>query len=80
MARTRNAVEPPAYAATSTPPSADTSLFRKADRFFGPSSSWTVQNSLYNADAGMPLAQDCPAELIDSTTGHYNSTRIRIVY
>ena len=51
---------PPAYAATETPPSADTSLFRKVDRFFGSSSSWTVQNSLDNADAGMPLVQDCP--------------------
>ena len=56
MARTRNAVEPPAYAATQAPTSADTSLFRKADGFFGPSSSWTVQNSLDNADAGRPLA------------------------
>ena len=31
---------------------------------------WTVQNySLDNADAGRPLAQDCPEPLIDSRTG-----------
>ena len=36
--------------------------------------TWTVQNSLDSADAGMPLAQDCPAPLIDSTTGHYDNT------
>ena len=40
---------------------ADASLFRKADRFCGPASNWTVQNSLDNADAGRPLTQDCPA-------------------
>ena len=55
-------------------PNADSLLFHKADRFFGRSSTWTVQNSLDNADTGMPLTQDCPAPLIDSTTGHYNST------
>ena len=33
-----------------------------------------VQNSLNNADAGRPLAQDCPAPLIDSPTGHYVNT------
>ena len=38
------------------------------------SSTQTVQNSLDNADAYMPLTQDCPPLLIDSTTGHYNST------
>ena len=48
-----------------------TSLFHKADRFCGPASTWTVQNSLDNADAGRPLAQDCPA---DSPTGHYTNT------
>ena len=53
---------------------ADTSLFRKADRFCGPASTWTVQNSLDNADAGRPLAQDCPVPLIDSLTGHYTNT------
>ena len=30
-----------------------------------------LRNSLDNADAGRPLAQDCPAPLIDSPTGHY---------
>ena len=53
---------------------ADTSLFRKADRFCSPASAWTVQNSLDNADAGRPLAQDCPAPLIDSPTGHCTNT------
>ena len=53
---------------------ADTSLFRKADRFCGPASTWTIQNSLDNADAGRPLAQDCPAPPIDSPTGHYTNT------
>ena len=43
---------------------ADTSLFCKADRFCGPGSTWTVQNSLDNADTGRPLAQDCPAPLL----------------
>ena len=37
-------------------------------------STWTVQNSLDNADAGRPLAQDCPAQLVDSPTGHYTNT------
>ena len=46
----------------------------KADRFCGPTSTWTVQNSLNNADAGRPLAQDCLALLIDSPTGHYTNT------
>ena len=41
--------------------------------FLGPSSTWTVQNSLDNEDAGMPLMQVCLTWLIDSTTGHYNS-------
>ena len=36
--------------------SAGSSLFHKADRFIGPSSTWTVQISLDNVDAGMPLA------------------------
>ena len=36
-------------------------LFCKADRLCGPASTWTVQDSLDNADAGKPLAQDCPA-------------------
>ena len=44
------------------------------DRFFGPSSTWTVQSSLDNADAHMPFTQGCPSLLIDSPTGHYNST------
>ena len=34
---------------------ADTSLLLKADRVFGPSSTWLVQNSLDNADACMPF-------------------------
>ena len=40
-------------------------------RLFGPSSTSTVQNLV---DAGMPVAQDCLLPLINSTTGHYNST------
>ena len=52
----------------------DTLLFCKVDRFFGPSSTWTVQISLDDADAGMPLAQDCPAPLVDSKTGHIISS------
>ena len=51
----------------------ETLLFRKTDSFLGPSSTWTVQNSLDNEDAGMPLMQVCLTWLIDSTTGHYNS-------
>ena len=49
----------------------DTSLFRNTD---SPASTWTIQSSLDNADAGRPLAQDCPAPLIDSPTGHYTNT------
>ena len=52
----------------------DTSLFRKVDEFCGPASTWTVQNSLDNADAGRLLAQDCLAPLIDSPTGHITNT------
>ena len=33
-----------------------------------------VQNSLDNADAGRPLAQDCPAPLVDSTNEYYTNT------
>ena len=56
---------------------ADTSLFRKVDRFCGLAGTWTVQNSLNNADAGRSLAQDCPALLISSPTGHCTSTGTR---
>ena len=49
-------------------------LFCKAESFFGPTSTWTVQNSLDNVDAGRCLTQDCPALLIDLTTGHYTNT------
>ena len=49
-------------------------LFRKADKFCGPAGTWTIQNSLDNADASRPLTQDCPALLIDSPTGHYTNT------
>ena len=52
----------------------DTSLFRKADRFCGPASTWTVQKSLDNVHVGRSLTQDCPASLIDSQTGHYTNT------
>ena len=52
---------------------ADTLLFRKADKFFGPFSTCTVQNSLDNADAHLPLTQVCPPPLIDSTTEHFNT-------
>ena len=37
----------------------DTSLFRKADRFCGLASTWTVENSLDNVNTGRLLAQDC---------------------
>ena len=33
-----------------------------------------IQNPLDNTDSGRPLTQDCPALLIDSTTGHQNNT------
>ena len=52
---------------------ADTQLFCKADKFFSPFSTWTVQNSLDNADAHLPLTQVCPPTLIDSTTEHFNT-------
>ena len=52
----------------------DLSIFHKVDRFFGPTTAWIVQNSVDNADACMPRMRDCPPLLIDSTTGHYNST------
>ena len=52
----------------------ETSLFRKADRFCGPTSTWTVQNPLDNADAGRPLAKDCPVPQVESPTGHYTNT------
>ena len=44
------------------------------NRFFGPFSTWIVQNSLDNADACLALMQVCLPRLIDSTTGHYKST------
>ena len=53
---------------------ANTLLFRNTDRFCGPASTQTVQNSLDNADAGRPLAQDCPASLVDSPTRCYTNT------
>ena len=55
-------------------PNAYTLLFCKVDSLFGPSSTWTIQNSFDNVDAGMPLTQDCPPLPIESTTGHYSST------
>ena len=56
------------------PWNADTPLFRKANRFFGSFSTWTVQNSLNNAVTHLPLTQGCLPLLINSTTEHYNST------
>ena len=56
------------------PWNADTPLFRKVDTFFGSFSTWTVQNSLDNADAHLPLTQGCPPLLINSTTRHYNNS------
>ena len=53
---------------------AGTSLFRKADRFCGPASTWIVENSRDNANADRPLAQDYPTALVDSPTGHYTNT------
>ena len=49
-------------------------VFRKADRFFSPTSISTVQHSLNNADTRMPPMQNCLQSLIDPTTRHYNST------
>ena len=43
-------------------------LFREVDSFFGPCITWTVQNLLDNMDAHMPLTQDCPPSLSESTT------------
>ena len=43
-------------------------------QIFAVPSTWTVQNSLSNADAGRSLTQYCPAPLIDSPTGHYTNT------
>ena len=43
-------------------------ILYKADGFCGPSSTWIMQNALDNVDTGMPLAQDCLAPLIHSTT------------
>ena len=45
------------------------------NRFFGPFSTWIVQNS-DNADACLALMQVCLPRLIDSTTGHYKSTGV----
>ena len=53
-----------------TPWNVETPVFRKADGFFDPTSTWTVQNY---ADTHMPLMQDCLAPLIDSTTRHYST-------
>ena len=52
----------------------DTPLFQKAYRLFGSFSTWTVQNSLDNVVACLPLTQGCPPLLINSTTGQCNST------
>ena len=49
-------------------------LFCKTNRFLVLLSTWTIQNSLDNADDCMPLMQGCPPPLNNSTTGHYNST------
>ena len=51
----------------------NTPQFRKADKFFGPFSTLTVDNSLNNADAHLPLMQVCPPQLTNSTTRHYYS-------
>jgi len=50
-----------------------TSLFHKTDSFLSPFSIWTIQNLLNNVDGCMPLTQDCPPYLMESTIGHYNS-------
>ena len=52
---------------------ADTPLFRKADKFFVPFSTWTVHSSLDNADAHLSLMQARLPRMIDSTTECYNS-------
>ena len=43
-------------------------LLRKVDGFFGPFSTWTVQNSLDNLDVHLPPMQGCLQPLIASTT------------
>ena len=53
---------------------ADTMLLRKVDGFFGPFSTWTVQNLLDNLEVHLPPMQGCLPPLIASTTEHYNST------
>ena len=60
-------------------PNADTSLLYTANRFFSPTTTWTIQISLDNADASMTPAQDCPALLIDPTPGHYSSTCTKFI-
>ena len=52
----------------------DTSLFYEVDSFCSPASTSSVQDSLNNVKAGRLLAQDCPAPLIDSPTGHHANT------
>ena len=41
------------------PWNAETPVFCKVGRFFGPTSTWNVQNWLSNAYAHMPFMQDC---------------------
>ena len=43
---------------------ADTPLFRKVDKFFGPFGTWTVQNSLDNTDTYLALGSDQNGVLI----------------
>ena len=46
-------------------------VFCKADWFPSPSNTWTVQNSLYNPDAHLPLLWNCAPHSVDSKTRHY---------
>ena len=66
-------IEFPLTAIHYNPWNANTLQFHKADKFFGPFSTWTVHNSLDNADAHLPLMQVCQPQLTNSTTRHYYS-------
>ena len=61
------------------PWNADTLLFRKADKFFGPSSTWTVQNSLVMptlaCHSRKVVCHRWPIQQLDinNSTGTYNT-------
>ena len=57
---------------TLKPWNVNTPLFHKADKFFSPSSTWTVQYSLDNGDVCMPLMQGWLPLLNKSISGPCN--------